>query len=289
MYRTATSYMAESGSARKYRGIHLVGVGTLAHQPPGRAENGVAVVARSVIGSYRHLATAQKGHARGAPGYSVYVNRKIGRALAALAHSWGWTPNQVTFVSAGHTVAAFVLLIVLPAVWWNGLLVAGLLAFGYAWDSADGQLARLRGGGSLAGEWLDHFVDAGKLAALHLVVLVALWRHGSGVGEGWLVVPLCYSVVGVTTFFGMLLNDLLKSKKGVASTHARGGGTFRRSMVLLPTDYGVLCLCFILWGWTAGFLVVYTALAIANGLFLGLAAVKWFGEVRDLDRTESQP
>lgn len=247
------------------------------------------MVVHSFAGSYRQLATAQKGHARGAPGYSVYVNRRIGRVMAALAHGWGWTPNQVTMVSAVHTVAAFVLLLALPVVWWSGVLVAALLALGYAWDSADGQLARLRGGGSLVGEWLDHFVDAGKLAALHLVVLVALWRHVPNLDTSWLVVPLCYSVVGVTTFSGMLLNDLLKSKKGVASTHARGGGTFSRSMVLLPTDYGVLCLCFVLWGWTVGFLVCYVALAVANTLFLALASVKWFREIRALDLSEAHP
>src|SRR5699024_9652783 len=178
------------------------------------------VVVRSFAGSYQRLATAQKGHARGAPGYSVYVNRKVGRVLAALAYGWGWTPNQVTAVSALHTLAGLALTTVLPRVWWSGLLIAVLLALGYAWDSADGQLARLRGGGSLAGEWLDHFVDAAKVASLHLVVLVGLWRHVPDLPSSWLVVPLCFSVISVTTFFGMLLNDLLKGKAGVASTHA---------------------------------------------------------------------
>lgn len=256
---------------------------------PRRAEIGVDVGARSFTGSYQHLARAQKGHARGAPGYSVYVNRRLGRVLAALAHGWGWTPNQVTMVSALHTLAGLALLIALPAAWWTGFAVAVLLALGYAWDSADGQLARLRGGGSLAGEWLDHFVDAAKLASLHLVVLVSLWLHVPTLTSGWLLVPLCYSAVSVTTFFGMLLNDLLKAKAGTVSTHARGGGTLGRSMVLLPTDYGVLCLCFLLWGWTAGFLAGYGALAVINALFLGLASVKWFREIRGLDTIENEP
>ena len=233
--------------------------------------------------AYRELAAAQKGHARGAPGYSVYVNRRIGRMLAAAAFRWGISPNQATGISAAHTFGALVLLMVLPATWWSGLLVAVLLALGYAWDSADGQIARLRGGGSLAGEWLDHFIDALKIASLHLVVLLALHLHTPLAGSPWLLVPLVYSVVAVVTFFGMLLNDLLKQKKGVASTHSRGGGTFLRSMMLLPTDFGLLCVVFVLWGWTAGFLVVYAALAAFNGLFLALAAVKWFREIRALD------
>ncbi|MFI8592964.1 CDP-alcohol phosphatidyltransferase family protein [Microbacterium sp. NPDC078428] len=234
--------------------------------------------------SYRRLAAAQKGHARGAPGYSVYVNRRAGRVLATLAHGWGLTPNQVTLVSAAHTLVGLVVLAVAPAQAWTGVVVAVLLALGYAWDSADGQLARLRGGGSLAGEWLDHFVDAVKIASLHLVVLVALWLHTPYRDSAWLVVPLLFSVVAVVSFFGMLLNDLLKGKKGVASTHARGGGTFARSMLLVPTDYGLLCLVFLLWGWTTGFLWVYTLLLVANGAFLALATVKWFREIRALDR-----
>lgn len=242
-------------------------------------------MSESFAGAHRRLAGAQKGHARGAPAYSVYVNRRLGRILAAAAFRWGWSPNGVTGVSAVHTLAAIVLLITLPAQWWSGALASVLLVLGYAWDSADGQLARLRGGGSLAGEWLDHFVDAVKIASLHLAVLVALWLHTPARDTGWLLVPLGYSVVGVVTFFGMLLNDLLKAKRGVASTHARGGGTFGRSMLLVPTDFGVLCLVFLLWGWTTGFLWAYSALALANAAFLLLAALKWFREIRDLDHS----
>lgn len=238
--------------------------------------------------SYRRLSRAQKGHARGAPGYSVYVNRRVGRVLAASANAWGLTPNIVTMISAAHTFAGIAILLVAPAAWWTGLVVAALLALGYAWDSADGQLARLQGGGSLAGEWLDHFVDAVKVASLHLAVLVALWLHTPYRDTPWLIVPMLFSIVGVVTFFGMLLNDLLKGKKGVPSTHARGGGTFGRSMLLVPTDYGLLCLIFALWGWASGFLWVYTLLMVLNGAFLVLAAAKWFREMRAIDRAAAE-
>ena len=235
--------------------------------------------------AHGQLSRAQKGHARGAPAYSVYVNRRIGRVLAALAHTWGLSPNRVTLISAAHTFVGIALLIVLPVAWWSGAIVAVLLVLGYAWDSADGQVARLGRGGSLAGEWLDHFVDAIKIASLHLAVLVALWMHTAHRDSAWLLVPLAFSVVGVVTFFGMLLNDLLKGKAGVVSTHARGGGTFRRSALLLPTDFGLLCLVFVLWGWTTGFLWAYAALALANAAFLVLAALKWFREIREIDQT----
>lgn len=234
--------------------------------------------------NYRRLAAAQKGHARGAPAYSVYVNRRMGRVLAAAGGRLGMTPNQATAISAVHTFGAMAMLAFAPATWWTGIIVAVLLAFGYSWDSADGQLARLSGGGTLAGEWLDHFVDAVKIASLHLIVAIALVLHTSYVGSPWLLVPLAYSVVAVVTFFGMLLNDLLKGKKGVVNSQERGGGTLLRSTILIPTDYGIICLLFLLWGVPQLFMIVYALLLVANAAFLVLAAVKWFREIKALER-----
>lgn len=230
----------------------------------------------------RRLGAAQKGHARGAPAYSVYINRRIGRALAATAYVGGLSPNGVTFISAVFTFSGIVALCVLPPTPVGGVLIAALLAIGYAWDSADGQLARLQDGGTIAGEWLDHFVDAVKIASLHLAVAIGLFRF-SGLSAPWLLVPLGFSVVAVVTFFGMLLNDLLKGKRGVASTHHRGGGTLRRSLLLLPTDFGLLCLTFVLWGFPSAFVAVYGSLFLLCSGFLCLASVKWFREMRAMD------
>ncbi|MDN3497518.1 CDP-alcohol phosphatidyltransferase family protein [Planococcus sp. APC 4015] len=239
-------------------------------------------MAESWTDALRRLGAAQKGHARGAPAYSVYVNRKIGRVLAATAYVWGWTPNGVTAVSALFTFTAIALLCLAPVSVWLGIVVAVLLALGYAWDSADGQLARLRGGGSVAGEWLDHFVDALKIASLHLAVVIGLFRF-TDIDAIWLLIPLGFSVVAVVTFFGMLLNDLLKGKNDVASTHTRGGGTAFRSLLLLPTDYGLLCLVFVLWGVPVVFLAVYGLVGLCCAGFLALAAAKWFREMRAID------
>ncbi len=86
----------------------------------------------------------------------------------------------------------------------------------------------------------------------------------------------------------MLLNDLLKGKNDVASTHTRGGGTAFRSLLLLPTDYGVLCLVFVLWGIPNLFLTVYGLLAVLCGAFLVLAAARWFREMRRIDAAQNQ-
>src|SRR6185436_886779 len=107
---------------------------------------------------------------------SRFVNRKIGRVLAAGSYQLGLTPNAVTGISALFSAAAIAIIACLSPSVGVGVLVAVLLLLGYAFDSADGQLARLRGGGSPAGEWLDHVVDSIKVVALHLAVLIGWFR-----------------------------------------------------------------------------------------------------------------
>ncbi len=232
-----------------------------------------------IVESYRQLAYAQKGHARGAPAYSVYVNRRLGRALAAGAHGVGLTPNQVSMLSAAHSFLAIGLIALAPVSTLSGMAIAALLVLGYAWDSADGQVARLRGGGSAQGEWLDHFIDALKISSLHIAVLVGLFRALPSDQSWALMIPMIFAIVASTTFTAMLLNDLLKGKHSTASTHERGGGTLLRSLLVVPTDFGLVCLVFVLWGWTPVFLVGYGLLAAAAVGFLCLAAVKWFRDM----------
>ena len=230
----------------------------------------------------KQLANAQKGAARGAPAYSRFVNRRIGRYLAAAAYKLGLSPNQVTGVSALHTFAGITLLIVLPPSWWLGVTVMVLLVLGYAWDSADGQVARLTGQGSPAGEWLDHIVDAIKVVTLPLALLVALFRF-EPVDSIWLLVPLINAVTSSVMFFAMILTDQLRRAHGVTSTAAAGGRMpWLRSVIALPTDYGVLCLTFALYGATTLFVSVYGLMTLATVLFLVLALPKWFSDVRAL-------
>ena len=233
--------------------------------------------------TFARLRAAQKGRARGAPAYSVFVNRPIGRILGTAAYRAGLTPNQVTLISAAFTFGGIAILAAAPVTVGTGVLVWVLLALGYAWDSADGQVARLRGGGSLSGEWLDHFVDAVKISALHLAVLIGLSRV-EALPLGWLGIPIAFTIVANATFFGMILNDLLKGKRGIATSAAVGGGSPVRSILLLPTDYGILCLAFALWGWTPLFVGAYAVLFLACALFLVAAASKWFLDMRRIDR-----
>jgi len=238
--------------------------------------------ARESYGSVlRRLAAAQKPAARSAPAYSRFVNRRLGRYLTAWAFRAGLTPNGVTAISAVWTFAALILLVVFPPSWILGIGVAIMLLVGYAFDSADGQLSRLTGRSSPAGEWLDHMVDATKVVSMPLALGLGFYLHSS-TSVSWLIVPLISTIVSSVLFFGMILTEQLRRQHGRVSlaTDAPGRPSWMRAVLVLPMDYGVLCLSFVLLGWLPGFLVLYTLIVLATTLFLFAAAVSWFRELR---------
>jgi phosphatidylglycerophosphate synthase len=233
----------------------------------------------------RRLRSAQKS-SKGAPAYSLYVNRPLGRVFAAAAYQAGLTPNQVTYLSAACTFAGIAALALLPLAWWAGLVVGLLLVLGYALDSADGQLARLRGGGSSTGEWLDHMIDSAKIASLHLAVLITLALHVELPSRWLLLVPMIFGVVSSVHFFGMILVEQLVREHRARHrlpAPAKEAGSRARTLAKIPTDYGVLCLAFLLLGAPMIFLGVYTLLAAGTAGYLVLILGKWYRDVAALD------
>ncbi len=238
----------------------------------------------SIRDNYGRLRAAQKS-SRGAPLYSVLVNRPLGRALAAIAHRWGLTPDQVTLVSALFTFTGLAALAILPPNLSTGILVTGTLSLGYGLDAADGQLARLRGGGTLTGEWLDHVIDACKTATLHLAVLITMYRHFDVSGI-WLLVPIVFAAVDIIHFFGMLLTELLTRNAHLRASRAPAlprSGSRIVSALKLPTDYGFQCYAFLLLAVPIAFQWVYLALTLASVVYTGLVMVVWYRRLRALD------
>jgi len=244
----------------------------------------VTLSTETYFDTVRRLSSAQKTAARGAPAYSVYVNRRVGRYLAAGAFRMGLTPNNVTAISAVFTFCAIGLIAIGEPSWWLGVAVWLLLAIGYAFDSADGQVARLRGGGSPSGEWLDHVVDSVKISTLHLAVLITVFMHFPLTNSAWLLVPIGFAAVAAVSFFAMILNDLLKAKHAPTSALPAAPRTVLRSLLGIPTDYGVLCLAFVLLGAPLAFFGLYALLFVANALYLALALGKWFRDMTALGR-----
>lgn len=238
----------------------------------------------AVAGNFRNnleaLAAAQKS-ARNTAAYSRLVNRPLGRLVAAQAHALGATPNQATAASAFLSASGLVLLSVVQPHWWVGVAIALFLAWGYIMDSVDGQLARLRGGGSRSGEWLDHTVDCFKTASLHIAVLIS-WFRFSEAADGWLLLPIAFEVVAVVTYFGLILMPTLRPALTATTLHPSVEHPLRK-YALLPMDYGAQCWMFILLGWGAGFRATYAVVLLCNAAALCLALRKWWRELRLLD------
>lgn len=234
------------------------------------------------------LASAQKSN-RGAAGYSRWVNRPLGRQFAALAYLAGLGPNQVSLLSALFTYSAIVAVATVPPTWPLAIAVTGGLIIGYALDSADGQVARLQGSGSVAGEWLDHVLDAIKIATFHLAIAITWFRHYDLGRDAWLLVPLGFGAVSSVFFFALILSDLLRRIERVrsggtsvttASVNPNEAASVLRSLVVLPNDYGLLCLTMVLLPLHRTFTAVYAFLAASNALFLLAGLYRWFREMR---------
>lgn len=243
---------------------------------------GDATVASRFTTARRRLAGAQKSTAA-VPAYLRYVNRRLGGVLACVGFALRLSPTQVSLLSATCSTAALVLLAWAPSTVPVGFVVAVLMALGYALDSADGQLARVRGGGTPAGEWLDHVLDIGKLALVHSCVLIALYRNFELRHPAILLVPLAFLAAQTVSFFGNMLRDQLRAKAGVSKTPPSARNSLLSSLVLLPFDHGTVCWMFVLLGWHSAFLVVYAALAAVTIAFAARALLRSYRNLRSLD------
>lgn len=219
--------------------------------------------------AWNSLRRAQKGK-RGVSLYSRWVNRPLGRVFAAGAAAAGIGPNAVTAISALATVAGLGVVAAVPTTAATGVVAAALLVVGFALDAADGQVARLTGASSRAGEWLDHVVDAGKMVGVHAAVLIGFTANGRS-GGAWLLLPLAYALVAVVLFAGLTLYSLLAPASGPTPPPST-----LRAVLLLPADYGVLAVAFVLWGAPEVFIAVYAALLLATTGITALLAHKWF-------------
>ncbi|AZI59370.1 CDP-alcohol phosphatidyltransferase family protein [Nakamurella antarctica] len=214
----------------------------------------------SYSAAVRQLAHAQKP-GLGVPAYTRWVNRRMAKYVAALAYRWGLTPNMVSVISAAISAVGITVLVLIRPTWWSGVAAAVLFAFGYLLDSADGQVARLTGRSGPAGEWVDHVVDAIRIPAIHLAVMVGIFRS-AGLPDWTLVLPILYCLQAVGLFMSQILAEQLSKFHGLAVT-APGTGR-RQSFVLIPTDTGTFCWLFVAWGNPQLFLWLYAAMLVVN-------------------------
>lgn len=244
--------------------------------PPGSSGGPTA----SFRAAHRRLRTAQKP-SRGISFYSRYVNRPVGRVLASVAYVAGLTPNAVTLISAAVTAVAYGLITLVHPSIVVGLGCYLLAMVGFALDSADGQLARLRGGGSPTGEWLDHIADCAKMVGIHSAVIIALYRFFD-VSVAVLTVGVAFQLLAVVMFFaGILTEQLHRQHPAVAVRPAREPSTMR-ALALVPVDYGVFCIVLAVLGWRAGFIGLYCTLFAAQAIVFPAMLMHWWRELQEM-------
>jgi phosphatidylglycerophosphate synthase len=119
------------------------------------------------------------------------LSRPLAALLVRLLAPTPITANQVTLLSALWGIGAGVALGL-----GEGVACAALIAAMLVFDCADGQLARLRGGGGVWGRVVDGLGDYATGIALHVGLIAVLlaregsaaaaaWGIGSGVGMAW--------------------------------------------------------------------------------------------------------
>jgi phosphatidylglycerophosphate synthase len=230
-----------------------------------------------VRAGYADLARAQKSGA-GVPWYMRVVNRRLGRCIAALAAPTRIAPDHLTAASFMAFLAGAGLLVLTPPGVGVAVGATLLLQLGFALDSADGQLARLRGSGSPAGEWLDHVVDAVRHLLFHLAVLIGLYRFADVPGAV-LLVPVAFAVASSARFFAQILAEQLARRDPLAGPDSvpRFG-----TWIQAPADTGLVNLTMLLWAWTSTFLWVYGVVAALNVLLLVATCVRRHRELAAL-------
>lgn len=225
----------------------------------------------------QQLKAAQKPSS-GVPAYTLWVNRPAGRVLAAAAQSIGMTPNQVTVASGAVSLLGIGLLVLAPvSPAWMALAVF-LLLLAYALDSADGQVARLTGVSSKAGEWLDHVVDAARLPALHMGIAAALFRSVVPDQRGVVILPLLFALLASTWFFAQILAAQMGSR-GDMDTGPRGPAPAWVSFAKLPSDIGTTYLLLLLLPWPMMFVPLYFGLFGFSVVQAALALRRRFREL----------
>ena len=230
----------------------------------------------------RRLEGAQK-QGVGTPAYTRWVNRRLARYAAVAAYRLGLTPDVVSWLSFATSVTGLVTLVVAPPFSpMVGVVVAMLLAVGFVLDSADGQLARLTGTSGPAGEWLDHVLDAIRSPAVHLCVLVvALTTAGS---PSWLAAAaFIFTLTQVGQFSSQMLGGMLLDRTAGPRTPPRR----HQSWILLPTDTGVMCWIFVLWGWPRLFAGAYLIVLVLAGLLAAVSMRRRWRELRQVKRESS--
>lgn len=173
--------------------------------------------------------------------------------IAYHAYFLGLNPNVLTVVSFSTSILGISLIFLLHPTTLNGAIsIVFLLLLGYAIDSADGRLARLSGLAGPHGEWLDHVLDAAKVAAVHGACIFLFTQSSFARSAPLFMAHVAILSTASTSFFAPILRDKLDPSGGEERTFS-----FASRLILLPFDYGFFCFIFLLAPWPDEFMYAY--------------------------------
>jgi phosphatidylglycerophosphate synthase len=201
--------------------------------------------------------------------YTRIVNRRVAIHLTMVAWRTGLSPNQVTSISFIVTMAASIALLVPPhpKTVAPALAIWASLAFGYALDASDGQLARATGRTSLRGELLDHSLDAVKIVTLNIAI--GLYLFATGAGATWAIAIVTW--LSVTANSAHFFVTLFRDKALQVDIDRFGFGPAQRwTLRRLPlelADFGFFLLLFLLAVWPAVLFWCFALYAIYMAVF----------------------
>lgn len=206
---------------------------------------------------------------RGGGLFSEAVSQWGGALLARTGQRLGLPPTALTLVNlvlglaTSVTVAGLAPRVAggdLPA-WPVGLLALVGWQLAYAFDCADGQLARVTGQGSAAGARLDVLCDVAAQIALVAALSAVAVAQRPGV-PAWLV----------AAFAGTWMVNLVTSVMAKEGTNESlvASSSLPVRVVKLVRDYGAMLflICLVLAVWPAGMIWVMVLFSLVNCLFL---------------------
>lgn len=199
----------------------------------------------------------------GALPYTLFVNRPAGRFLSVIAYKLNFTPNQITIISFICTITGLLYVVTFGHQSLLGVIISTLmLLFGYALDSADGQLARLNNSKNLSGEYLDHSLDSVKTPLFHISVTMVILQTVQDINLITVFFLLLISVLSSGKFFSSEIKEKILTLEG--NHNLCYVTSLKKSFILLPFDYGILCFIFLL----VPFNLLFPAYIIWGTLFL---------------------
>ncbi len=146
--------------------------------------------------------------------WDTYINRPLAGVLVRSVANTSVTPNQLTVMSGTCGVAAGLFIARGQGNWL--VLGAMLLMASMIFDCADGQLARLRGGGSFIGRMMDGYADWITAMALHFGIWGFFFANGFSIFgrefSGLFATFLPALAAGVSMALHSMLYDFYKNR-----------------------------------------------------------------------------